>query len=101
MITFYLYLFVYLFVLEKGEGREKERKRNISWLPFVCTPSGDGTHTIGTCPDQESNRLPFTLQHVIQLSHAGQGKVVLVLNGNQSGARFLSPEVHVICGLRD
>ena len=29
-------LFIYLF-LERGEGREKERERNISvWLPLTC-----------------------------------------------------------------
>ena len=33
--TFYFFKdFTYL-LLERGEGREKERKRNISWLPFT------------------------------------------------------------------
>ena len=27
--------FIYLF-LERGEGREKERERNIDWLPLTC-----------------------------------------------------------------
>ena len=31
---------IYLF-LETGEGREKERKRNISWLPLVCALTRD------------------------------------------------------------
>ena len=25
----------YLFILERGEGREKERERNIDWLPLT------------------------------------------------------------------
>ena len=34
--SFFFNLFVYLF-LERGEGREKERERNISvWLPLTC-----------------------------------------------------------------
>ena len=31
--------FVYLF-LERGEGREKERERNIDWLPLACPQQG-------------------------------------------------------------
>ena len=40
--------------LETGEGNEKERERNIDWLPLW-------THNPGTCPDQESNWQPFPL----------------------------------------
>ena len=36
--------FIYLF-LERGEGREKERERNINvWLPLTCP------HNWGPCP---------------------------------------------------
>ena len=27
--------------LEREKGREKDRKRNIEWLPLICTPTGD------------------------------------------------------------
>ena len=51
-------------LLERGEGREKERERNISVQntnllplshlhPETCNP--------GSCPDQESNQGPFAL----------------------------------------
>ena len=42
---------IYLF-LERGEGREKERKRNINCLPLVCVPTGDQTLNLGMCPDR-------------------------------------------------
>ena len=47
--------FIYLF-LERGEGKEKERKRNINvWLPLKCPlvpPSGGGlAHNLGMCPN--------------------------------------------------
>ena len=46
----------YLF-LERGEGREKERERNINvWLPLMCPPTGDLARDPGICPDWESNR---------------------------------------------
>ena len=36
MQKFFLKDFIYLF-LERGEGKEKERERNISmWVPLVC-----------------------------------------------------------------
>ena len=59
--------FIYLFS-ERGEGREKERKRNID----VCkkhqsnassTPrTGDLIRNPGTCPDRESNQPSFGSQ---------------------------------------
>ena len=38
--------FIYLF-LERGEGRkgERERERNIDWLPLVCTLTGTKSAT--------------------------------------------------------
>ena len=46
----------YLF-LEKGEGREKERERNINVRsPLTLHPTGDLARKAGTCPDWESNR---------------------------------------------
>ena len=46
----------YLF-LERGEGRDKERERNINvWLPLMCPPTGDLARDPGICPDWESNR---------------------------------------------
>ena len=46
---------IYLF-LERGEGREKERERNIDWLPLACMPlTGDLAPDPGMCPDQELN----------------------------------------------
>ena len=56
--------FIYFF--RGGEGREKERGRNISvwekhWLVASCTPqSGDLAHNPGMCPDQELNQRPFS-----------------------------------------
>ena len=48
-LVFMIYLFfnkdfIYLF-LERGEGKEKERERNIEvWLPLLCPQLGDLAH---------------------------------------------------------
>ena len=48
--------FTYLF-LERGEGKEKERERNMRvWVPFTCSPAGDLACNPGICPDWESNQ---------------------------------------------
>ena len=48
---------------ERGEGRERDRERNISmWLPLTCPPTGDLARNPGVCPDWESNRRPFGSQ---------------------------------------
>ena len=41
--------FIYLFI-ERGEGMEKERGRNIHWLPLT-SPAGDLIYNPGMCPD--------------------------------------------------
>ena len=48
--------------LERGEGREKERERNIDLLPLARTPTGDCTCNLGMCPDREWNQQPIDLQ---------------------------------------
>ena len=54
--------FIYLF-LEGGEGKEKERERNIEvWLPLTCPPPADLACNPGTCPEWESNQQPFASQ---------------------------------------
>ena len=47
--------FIYL-CLERGEGREKERDRNIYRLPRT-PPTRDLAHNPGMCPNGESNLL--------------------------------------------
>ena len=41
-------------------------ERNIDWLSFICTLTGDQTGNLGMCPDQELNWLPFALQEDAQ-----------------------------------
>ena len=66
--------FTYLF-LERGEGREKERERNINvWLPLVCA-------LLGTWPATQSYALTgnptgdplFPRPALNPLSHTSQG----------------------------
>ena len=38
--------------------RERERERNIDCLPPAHTLTGDQTHSLGMCPDQELNQQP-------------------------------------------
>ena len=48
---------------QRGEGREKERERNINvWLPLACPPTEDLACNSGMCPDWESNERLFGLQ---------------------------------------
>ena len=56
------FLRFYLF-LDRGEGREKERERNISvCLPLTGPTPGNLAHNPGMCPDRESNQRPFGSQ---------------------------------------
>ena len=38
----------------QGKG-EREREKDINWLPLICTPTDDRTHNLGVCPHQGSN----------------------------------------------
>ena len=62
----------YLF-LERGERREKERKKNISvWVPLTCPLTGDLACNPGMCPDWESNWWPFGPQACTQSTELQQ-----------------------------
>ena len=70
--------FIYLF-LERGEGRQKERERDIDVRerhPSVASgrcPSWGPNPQPGVCPDKELNRQPVALRDDIQLTeHTGQ-----------------------------
>ena len=42
---------------ERGEGREKEKERNINvWLPLMHPPTGDLASNPAMFPDWEANR---------------------------------------------
>ena len=61
-LIFKNYLCIYL-LLEKGEGREKERERNITvWLPLMCLQLGTWPATQACALDWESNRRPLGSQ---------------------------------------
>ena len=58
-----------MFIDFRETGKEKERDRdididvrNIDWLPPICIPAGEGSHNLGTCPDQELNLQPFDVR---------------------------------------
>ena len=71
---------------DRGEGREKERERNINvWLPLM-SPRGSGPHNPGVCPDQELNWWPFGLQTSAQSTEPHQ------LGLNES-SYFCSPQI--------
>ena len=50
---------------ERRREREREKnidvRENIDWLPLERAQTGDQTHHLGMCPDQESNTRPFGL----------------------------------------
>ena len=54
---------LFIYFLERGEGKEKERKRNINvWLLLVHPLQGNLACSPGMCPDWESNQRPLGLQ---------------------------------------
>ena len=64
--------FIYLFS-ERGEGRQKERERNINvWLHLTCPPTGDLACKPGMCPERDSNQQPFSLQASTQSTEPHQ-----------------------------
>ena len=72
-LFFFFFLRFSLF-LERGEGREKERERNIDWLPLTHSPTRHLACNPGMCPDQESNQRPFSLRDAHNpLRHTSQG----------------------------
>ena len=67
---FFLKDFIYLF-LERGEGREKERERNINLGgASYALPAGDLGHNPGIFPDWALIRLHFGSQAGAQSSEA-------------------------------
>ena len=70
--------------LERGEGREKERGRNIDvreihWLVVSLMPlAGDLVNNPGMCPDQESNQQPFSSQASTQSTEPQQPWPILL-----------------------
>ena len=79
--TFFICLF-----LERGEGREKERERNINvWLPLACPPlgappTGDPVQNPGMCPDWESNQQSLGLQASAQSTDPHQPGPMICFN---------------------
>ena len=65
-LGFFFFFLRFDLVLERGEGREKERERNISWLPLIHALTGGQTCNPGTCPDWALNQRPFALREDTQ-----------------------------------
>ena len=42
LFFFFFFLKDFILFLEIGEGRQKERERNIKWLPLTCPNRGPG-----------------------------------------------------------
>ena len=82
-VLFVFILFIYL-LLERGETREKERKKNINvWLPLTRPPPpGVLACNPGKCPNWKSNLWSFGHRPVLSpLSQTSQGKTVYNLIG--------------------
>ena len=62
VVFFFFKIFIYL-LLERGDGREKDRERNIKCVvASPVLPTGDLACNPSTCPDWESNQRPFGSQ---------------------------------------
>ena len=73
-LYYFLKDFMYLF-LEKGEGREKERERNISvWLPLTRSKLGTGYATQAHVLTGNRTSNPLVCRPALKpLSHSSQG----------------------------
>ena len=80
---YFLKDFIYYLFLERGEGREKERERNINvWLPLACP-------LLGTWPTTQAYALtgnqtvdPLIHKLVLNpLSHTSQGMIFFLIIG--------------------
>ena len=86
MYDYFLKDFIYLF-LEKGEGREKQKKRNINvWLPLMHLILGTWptTQACAMTGNRTSNPLVHSLA-LSPLSHTSQG--YLFLNKSKEKAK--------------
>ena len=83
---FQFYWFLFKKFTFRGEGRQKERERNINvwmkhWLVASCTPpAGDLAHNPGMYPDWELNKWPFTLQNDTQSTEPHQSGPILLIS---------------------
>ena len=76
-LNLFIKYFIYLFV-ERGEGREKERERNINlWLPLLRPLLETWPRNPAMCPDCESNRWPFGSQAGTQSNEPHQPGLIL------------------------
>ena len=72
------------FGLERGEGREKEKERNINvWedtqsVASRTPPPGDLAHNPGMCPNWESNQWPFGSQAGAESTEPGLYSTFLI-----------------------
>lgn len=51
-----------MFINLREKGRKGKSKRNIDWLPPICTLTSGGTGNLDICPNRESNPRPFGIQ---------------------------------------
>ena len=73
VVSFTFFFKDFIYFLERGEGREKERERNINvWLPLVHLLLGTWPAAQVMCPDWEWNQQPFGLQASIQSTEPHQ-----------------------------
>ena len=76
---FFIFQILFISFLDQGEGREKERQKNINvWLPLVL-PTGNLSCNPGLCSDWELNRQPFGLQAGTQCTESHQPGLQLLL----------------------
>ena len=83
--------FIYL-ILERGEGREKERERNIIvWLPLICPLLGTwpATQPCALTGNLTANPLVHSLSYN-PLSHTSQGKNKTKQNRTKQKNTFLT-----------
>ena len=83
MALYFFKDFIYLF-LERGEGREKEREKNINvLLPLACPQLGTWPVT-QACPltGNQTNDLLVRMLALNPLNHTSRGKMALYFKKN-------------------
>ena len=82
MIPFFLD-FIYLF-LERGEGKEKERERNISvWLPLTCPQLGIWPATQACALTGNRTEAPLVLRPALIIHWPHQPVLIAFFDGKK------------------
>ena len=75
LVILFVFKILFIYFLERGEGREKERERNINvWLPLTCPQLGTWPATQACALTGNRKGYPLVCRPALNpVSHTSQG----------------------------